>query len=93
MSAERLARRSMDPIISEINLQNDSQVDDAVIMAQLSQALNEPLDKVALEEDLRKIYGIGEFSSVEFDLHDRGETSVLELRAVESRTGNRFWRF
>jgi NTE family protein len=93
LSAERLARRSMDPIISEIDLQNDSKVDDAVIMAQLSQALNEPLDKEALEEDLRKIYGIGEFSSVEFDLRDMGETSVLELRTVESRTGNRFWRF
>jgi NTE family protein len=93
ISAERLARRSMDPVISEIRLQNDSKVDDEVIMAQLSQALNQPLDKQALEEDLRKIYGIGEFSSVEFDLRDMGESSVLELRTVESHTGNRFWRF
>jgi NTE family protein len=93
LSAERLARRSMDPIISKIELQNESKVDDAVIMAQLSQALNEPLDKEALEEDLRKIYGIGEFSSVEFDLRDVGESSILQLRAVESHTGNRFWRF
>ncbi len=93
LSAARLARRSIDPIISQVVLHNESKVDDAVIMAQLRQELGEPLDKEALEEDLRKIYGIGEFSSVEFDLRDVGGSSVLELRMVESHTGNRFWRF
>ena len=93
LNADRVARRSLDPIISSIELDNDSKVDDAVILAQLSQPLNEPLDKELLEQDLRKIYGIGAFSSVQFNLHDQGDSSILELRTVESQAGNRFWRF
>ena len=93
LNADRVARRSLDPIISSIELDNDSKVDDAVILAQLSQPLNEPLDKELLEQDLRNIYGIGAFSSVQFNLRDQGDSSVLELRTVESQAGNRFWRF
>lgn len=93
MHAERIARRSLEPIISSIELRNESKVDDTVILAQLSQALDEPLDKEALEQDLRNIYGIGAFSSVEFNLRDHGESSVLEIRTIESQAGNRFWRF
>ena len=93
LHTERVAKRSLDPIISEIVLVNESKVDDAVILAQLSQPINERLDGEALEEDLRKIYGIGSFSSVDFSLRDQGETSVLELTTIESQTGNKFWRF
>jgi len=91
--ASRIARRSLDPIISRIEINNESKVDDAVILAQLSQPLNEPLNGKVLEDDLRKIYGIGAFSAVDFSLRDEGETSVLELTTVESQAGNRFWRF
>jgi NTE family protein len=93
LHTERVARRSLNPVISEIDLNNDSRVDDAVILAQLSQTLNERLDGVALEEDLRKIYGIGAFSSVDFSLREQGESSVLQLTTIENQTGNEFWRF
>jgi NTE family protein len=91
--AGRVERRSMDPIISRIDLVNDSEVDDAVILAQLRQSVNEPLDGVELEEDLRKIFGIGSFSSVDFSLLEEGNSTVLELTTVENQVGNRFWRF
>jgi NTE family protein len=42
---------------------------------------------------MRKIYGIGAFSSVDFNLRKDNDDVILELRTVESRTGNRFWRF
>jgi NTE family protein len=90
---QRVAKKSLNPVISAIELENNSSVDDAVIMAQISQQLNSSLDKDALEADLGKVYGIGEFSAVEFDLQNLGETSVLQLRAVEKPGGNRFWRF
>ena len=93
LQASRIERRSLDPIISEIVLVNNSKVDDAVILANLSQNLNEPLDGAALEEDLRKIYGIGSFAAVDFNLREQGETSVLELTTIESHEGNKFWRF
>ncbi len=91
--AERQERRTTDPVISEIVLTNESSVDDALILAQLSQPLNAPLDKEQLDADMRKIYGIGAFSTVDFNLRPQGENTILELRTFESRAGNKFWRF
>ena len=90
---DRSAKRTLDPRISGIEISNDSNVDDALILAQISQPLNAPLDKEQLEADMRKVHGIGAFSSVDFDLRPQGEAAVLELNTVENRTGNRFWRF
>lgn len=91
--ADRQERRATNPVISEIILANESPVDDALILAQLSQPLNAPLDKEQLTADMRKIYGIGAFSTVEFNLRPQGENAILELRTIENRSGNRFWRF
>jgi len=91
--ADRQERRDTNPVISEIILTNESQVDDALILAQLSQPLNAPLDKEQLTADMRKIYSIGAFSTVDFNLRPQGENSILELRTIENRSGNRFWRF
>jgi NTE family protein len=93
LAADRLSKRTLNPVITAIELSNDSDVDDALILAQLSQPLNTRLDKEQLEADMRKIYGIGAFNSVDFNLRPEGEDAVLELHTVENRTGNRFWRF
>ena len=92
-AAVRQKSRSADPIISEIVLRNDSNVDDALILAQINQPLNAPLDKEQLDADIRNIYGIGAFSTIDFNLQPRGDEAILELRTIESRSGNRFWRF
>jgi len=93
LSEDRRSRRMTDPVITAIDIRNDSDVDDALILAQLSQPLDAPLDKEQLEADMRRIYGIGAFSAVDFSLRPDGENAILELDTVESRTGNRFWRF
>jgi len=92
-AAVRQKSRSADPIISEIVLTNESNVDDALILAQINQPLNAPLDKEQLDADIRNIYGIGAFSTIDFNLQPRGDEAILELRTIESRSGNRFWRF
>ena len=91
--AVRARRRTTDPVISEIVLTNNSDVDDALILAQLNQPLDAPLDKEQLDADMRKIYGIGAFQTVDFNLQPQGDNAILELRTIESRAGNRFWRF
>jgi len=91
--AIRQNRRTADPVISEIVLNNESDVDDTLILAQLNQPLNAPLDKEQLDADMRKIYGIGAFQTVDFNLKPQGDNAILELRTIESRAGNRFWRF
>jgi len=93
LAANRLSKPTLDPVITAIELSNDSGVDDALILAQLSQPLNARLDKEQLEADMQKIYGIGTFNSVEFDLRQQDENAILEIRTFESRAGNRFWRF
>lgn len=93
LSVARHAKRTSDPVITAIELINDSDVDDALILAQLTQPLNAPLDNEQLEVDMRKIYGIGAFSMVDFDLQSVDENAVLELRTIENRAGKRFWRF
>ena len=93
LAQNRSANRTLDPVITAIEINNDSDVDDALILAQVSQPLNVPLDKEQLDADMRKIYGIGAFSSVDFNLLKDNDDVILELRTVESRTGNRFWRF
>jgi NTE family protein len=90
---DRQDRRTTNPVISEIVLTNDSNVDDELILAQLSQPLNAKLDKEQLAADMRKIYGIGAFAMVDFNLQPQGENAILELRTIENRAGNRFWRF
>ena len=92
-AAVRQKSRAADPIISEIVLRNDSNVDDALILAQINQPLNAPLDTEQLDADIRNIYGIGAFSTIDFNLQPRGDEAILELRTIESRSGNRFWRF
>jgi len=89
----RSVNRTLDPVITAIEISNDSDVDDALILAQVSQPLNASLDKEQLDADMRKIYGIGAFSSVDFNLRKDNDDVVLELRTIESHTGNRFWRF
>ncbi len=93
LSARRIAQRSQKPVINGIELLNTSKVNDEIILSLVTQALDQPLNKAALEKDLLKIYGIGAFSTVDFDLVDQGESSLLQLSVVENRTGNRFWRF
>jgi NTE family protein len=90
---QRQTRREADPVISEIVLNNDSDVDDALILAKIQQPLNAPLDKEQLDGDMRRIYGIGAFQTVDFNLQPEGENAILQLRTIESRRGNRFWRF
>ena len=93
INSDRISRTARLPVITDIELRNDTRVSDSVILAQISQPLNEELDKNALEEDLRKVLGIGAFSAVDFNIRTEGEAAILELHAKENRAGNRFWRF
>ena len=53
LASARVSKRTLEPMITAIELSNDSGVDDALILAQLSQTLHAPLDKEQLNEDMR----------------------------------------
>ena len=91
--AEQAARRIVDPVITRVTIANDSRVADAVIESKITQSLNAPLDKPQLENDLRDVYALGAFRTVEFNLLDETDGKALEIRTIEDVTSRKFWRF
>jgi len=91
--AEQAARRIVDPVITRVTVANDSRVADAVIESKITQPLNTPLDKPQLESDLRDVYALGAFRTVEFNLLDETDGKALEIRTIEDVTSRKFWRF
>jgi len=87
------ARRILDPVVTRVTIANDSRVADAVIRSKISQPLGAPLDKPQLESDLRDIYALGVFRTVEFDLLDETDGKALEIRTIEDVASHKFWRF
>jgi len=53
----------------------------------------EPLDLRALFEDLRRIYGLGEFEQVDFGFEDRGEERGVVIRIREKPWGPNYLHF
>ena len=53
----------------------------------------EPLDLRALFEDLRRIYGLGEFEQVDFGFEDRGEEHGVVIRIKEKSWGPNYLHF
>jgi len=91
--SKQAARRILDPVVTRVIVTNDSRVADEVIESKINQPLNAPLDKQQLESDLRDIYALGAFQTVEFDLLDEADGKALEIRTVEDVTSRKFWRF
>jgi NTE family protein len=90
---QRSAREIGDPVIIQVKLDNKSRISDEVIRAQIHQPLDAPLDKGQLEVDLRNIFALGAFQSVEFDLIQDQDGSILEVRTIEDKASQKFWRF
>ena len=53
----------------------------------------EPLDLRALFEDLRRIYGLGEFEQVDFGFEERGEERGVVIRMREKQWGPNYLHF
>jgi len=93
LAAERMRRKLASPVILGVKLVNESEVSDDIILAQINQRPDEPLDKAQLEQDLRSIYALGAFRTVEFDLLEDQQGTTLEIHTVEDKAAQRFWRF
>ena len=91
--ADNALKLADDPIIVAIELDNQSNVADGLIEVQVTQKLNAELDIKQLEQDLRKIYAMSLFETVDFRI-DRGpEGATLKIITVEDITREKFWRF
>lgn len=76
------------PLITEIDIQNDSSISNKLIRAQITQETGQKLDRNQLEEDLEAIYGYEHFESVNYNLVSVDSGNRLLIRAKEKSWGN-----
>ncbi len=61
--------------------------------ARLRQKLGQPLDVDQLEEDLKRIYGLGYYEMVSYSLSPTGQGSVLNIVVKEKSWGPNYLSF
>ena len=90
-----LAKPDIDhaPQIDAIRLDNQSRLDDRVLLAKLRIKPGDRLDIDRLNEDLAAIYGLDVFERVDYFLETEGEQTVLVVRADEKDWGPNYLEF
>jgi NTE family protein len=82
------------PVIDRIRLENNSRLSDALIMSRvIDTQIGKPLDIVALESDLGKIYGLELFQNVRYGISEDGDETVLDIRVDERSWGPAYLQF
>lgn len=89
--------RGFEPeIISQVVIRQDSRLADRFLRDRIRQQEGEPLDQEQLEEDLKRIYGLGYYENVSYSLSpggNGGEGSVLEIQVREKSWGPNYLSF
>jgi NTE family protein len=67
------------PLITEISIENDSEISDKLIASHISQALDNPLNRTQLETDIRSIYGYEYFEAVNYEIQPAATGSRLAI--------------
>ncbi len=81
------------PVISYIRVDNTSRIDNGFLREMLKQKTGKPLDVNVLEEDIGRIYGLGTFDSVQYDLEKKGDKTGLVLKVHEQHWGPNYLQF
>lgn len=82
------------PVIDEIRVSGNQRVSEAVIRGRIRTSVGAVLDPYVVDEDLRRIFGIGEFEQVLFNLDnpEHGD-AVLYYDAKERPSGPTYFRY
>ena len=75
------------PRIDEIRIESDAPVSKALLRNMIKQPLGKKLDHEQMERDIAEIYGLDEFSRVDYDVAREDERYVLTLRATAHPAG------
>ena len=79
--------------VDEIRVEGLDRVSDEVVIQSMDTREGEPLDIGALNLDMRRIYGRGDFERVGYKLIDEGDRRILAVQAVEKSWGPTYVRF
>ena len=80
------------PVITQIKIENDSKIDDAVIRYYIRQPVGEPLDLGRLQRDMGTLYGLDYFDQVQYRVVHKGKERTLVISARAKRSGTDFLR-
>lgn len=75
------------PVIQFIRIDNPSELDDAMLTARLMLNLGEPLDINKLEKGIGRIYGLGIFENVSYELEEEAGQTGLVIHARKKSWG------
>lgn len=79
--------------VKAITIENSTRASDEVIRRQLSQKIGEPLNISTLSSDLTKIYGIGIFDEVNYEVVNEEDGTVLNIITKEKEDGEDYVLF
>ncbi|WP_328188713.1 patatin-like phospholipase family protein [Marinobacter sp. OP 3.4] len=86
--------RSFQPgVISQVVIRQDSRLSDRFLRDRIRQKTGKPLDQQQLEEDLKRIYGLGYYETVSYSLSPGDEGTVLEILVREKSWGPNYLSF
>ncbi len=80
------------PVVDEIEVDNETRIADRAIAEHLHQRTGEPLDPSLLARDLEDIYGFGVFDVADYELHEREGRTILRIRTRERSWGPGYLR-
>ena len=83
------------PIVTAVRFEGDTRVDPRVLQNVVRLAPGKPLDLAVVEEDLGRVFGLGDFEGVDFDLApDPGGGGVIAIFRLHDKTwGPNYLRF
>ncbi|WP_462379067.1 patatin-like phospholipase family protein [Pseudomonas sp. Marseille-QA0892] len=84
---------SREPVITDIQIENNSKVGDDVIRQIIRQEIGQPLDIERLQKDMGTLYGLDYFDQVQYRVvHGSQGSNTLVIDAREKRSGTDYLR-
>jgi NTE family protein len=79
--------------IDEIRIEPLKRVNPKAVVADMETAVGQPINQEVLDQDMRRIYGTGDFEHVNYTLIDTPGKRILAVEAVEKTWGPDYVRF
>ena len=89
---EQRYREEPEIMIDRIEIRSSERVAPQRIRSQMRSEAGEPLDLTVLEQDIERIYALGYFRTVDFDITEDGGESVLIITADDKPWGPNYLR-
>ena len=81
------------PTITAVRIEGNERVDSRILEAQMRFAPGAPYSPDAARDDLSRIYGLGDFETVDAELEPEGDGAALVYRVHEKPWGPTYLRF